>query len=73
MAYIIIGCQSLSDYDRILAMLLELSMNGRLQVTRFPVPTISETVSQCYPEGCKDPKTSKSLQNCRARDYMCEH
>ena len=33
------------DYDCILAMLLRLSRNGRLEVTQFSVPTISRAVS----------------------------
>ena len=34
-----------SDYECILAMLLGWSGDGRLEVTRFSVPTSSETVS----------------------------
>ena len=34
-----------NDYNCIIAMLLESSRNGRLEVTQFSVPTTSETVS----------------------------
>ena len=34
-----------SDYGCILVMLLGLSRNGRLEVTRFSIPTTSKTVS----------------------------
>ena len=43
--YILDCCQSLFVYDSILAMLLELSKNGRLEATQFSVATSCETVS----------------------------
>ena len=55
------SCQSLFVYDSILAMLLELSKNGRLEVAQFSVPASCETVSVIQRDALRNTFTLTAL------------